>query len=304
MGTNGLRARTPLVMYTEIPGAKLERRGKVRDMYDAGSHVLMVASDRISAFDVVLPTGIPDKGFVLTQISRFWFGQSRELISNHLVSTEVKDFPPPFQSRSESLSGRSMLVRRAAPLPVECVVRGYLAGSGWGEYTKRGAVCGVPLPKGLAESQKLEKPIFTPSTKAEKGHDINITFDEAVKILGDRKLAERLRDVSIEIYTHACEVAEKGGVIIADTKFEFGLLDGKVILIDEVITPDSSRFWPKSEYEPGRSQRSFDKQFVRDYLLSLKWDKTPPGPPLPPEIVTRTREKYLEAYRLLTGDSL
>ncbi|MBI2891459.1 MAG: phosphoribosylaminoimidazolesuccinocarboxamide synthase [Nitrospirae bacterium] len=289
------------VLYTDIPGGRMVRRGKVRDIYDAGEHLLLVATDRISAFDVVMPNGIPDKGRVLTQISAFWFEKTRSIVPNHLVSTEPKDFPAAFKTHQSALARRSMLVRRATPLPVECIVRGYLSGSGWADYQKTGAVCGIALPKGLVESQKLPEPIFTPSTKADEGHDINIPFEEAVRILGDRRLAERVRATSIRIYESACRMAEVSGLIISDTKFEFGLLNGEVVLIDEILTPDSSRFWPKAEYEPGRAQRSFDKQFVRDYLNTLTWDKRPPGPVLPAEIVEKTREKYLEAYRILTG---
>lgn len=293
-----------VVLYTDIPNAKLVRRGKVRDLYEAGENLVMVATDRISAFDVVMPNGIPDKGRVLTQISKFWFEKTRSRVPNHLVSTSVEEFPSTFHPQADVLRGRSMLVRRTQPLPVECVVRGYISGSGWNEYKKDGSICGVALPKGLQESQRLDEPIFTPSTKAEEGHDQNISFDAAAEILGDRELAERIRHTSIRIYSMARDLAEQGGVIIADTKFEFGLLNGELVLIDEVLTPDSSRFWPKDEYEPGRPQKSFDKQFVRDYLLTLTWDKTPPGPELPPDIVQNTREKYLEALRLLTGRSM
>jgi phosphoribosylaminoimidazole-succinocarboxamide synthase len=275
----------------------------VRDIFDLGDKLLFVASDRISAFDVVLPQGIPDKGAVLAQTSVFWFGRMEGVIANHLISADPADFPEELAPYSDVLRGRSMLVRKAEVLPVECVVRGYIAGSGWKDYRSSGAVCGIKLPEGMRESEMLPEPIFTPATKEETGHDMNISFTEMEGIVGS-EMAGRLRDVSIEIYSRARDYAAERGIIIADTKFEFGLSSGQLLLIDEVLTPDSSRFWPADRYEPGRGQPSYDKQYVRDYLETLDWDKTPPAPDLPDEIVTRTREKYLEAYRLLTGREL
>lgn len=292
------------VSMTEFKNLKLKGRGKVRDIYDFGDRLLIVATDRISAFDVVMPNPIPDKGRVLTQLSKFWFDLTKEIVSNHLISTDLKDFPPECRPYEEILQGRSMLVVKTDPLPVECVVRGYLSGSGWEEYKRTGEVCGIPLPIGLMESSKLEKPIFTPATKAEMGqHDENITFEEMEKIIG-KDLAQKVRGLSIAIYEKARDYAEKRGIFIADTKMELGMKDGKLMLIDELLTPDSSRFWPKDEYQPGKSQKSFDKQFLRDYLLSIQWDKTPPAPELPEEVIQKTRQKYSEAYKRLVERDL
>lgn len=263
--------------------------------------MLIVATDRISAFDVVLPTGIPDKGAILTQISAFWFRELARIVPNHLISTEVADFPRPFHPHEDALGKRSMLVRRAKPLPIECIARGYLSGSGWTEYRECGTVCGMRLPKGLRESDRLPDPIFTPSTKAEKGHDVNISFEEACRILKDKGVARRVRRISLDLYAAASEHAARRGIIIADTKFEFGWCGDELTLIDEVLTPDSSRFWPWDGYEPGQPQESFDKQFVRDYLVGLRWDKTHPGPDLTQEIVEKTRQRYGEALRKLTS---
>jgi len=277
------------------------RQGKVRDIYDLGDRLLIVATDRISAFDVVLGEGIPNKGKVLTQISNFWFKRLSHIVPNHVISTDVAEFPEPFRSAPEIFAGRSMLVRATKPLPVECVVRGYISGSGWVDYRKTGAICGIPLPAGLIESQKLPEPIFTPSTKAEQGHDENIAFDDVVRLVG-KENAERLRDLTIALYTEGSRYAASRGIIIADTKFEFGLDDkGGIVWIDEALTPDSSRFWPMDRYSPGGPQPSFDKQFVRDWLLSVKWNKTPPGPKLPPEVIETTAKKYAEGLELLTG---
>ena len=293
-----------VVSTTEFMTLKLKGRGKVRDIYDLGDRLLIVATDRISAFDVVMPNPIPDKGRILTQLSKFWFDLTEEIVPNHVFSTEVEDYPKDCRPYQEMLRYRSMLVVKTEVLPIECVVRGYLSGSGWEEYKKTGEVCGIPLAKGLLESSKLEKPIFTPATKAEMGlHDENISFEKVEKIVG-KELAQRLSTLSISIYEKARDVAEKKGIIIADTKMEFGLKDGKLILIDELLTPDSSRFWPKDTYRPGGPQKSFDKQFLRDYLLSIRWDKSPPAPQLPEEIVQKTREKYLEAYERLVGKPL
>lgn len=293
-----------VIMETELKNLTLLGRGKVRDIYDLGDRLLIVATDRISAFDVVMPNPIPDKGRVLTQLSRFWFKLTQEIIPNHLISTDVRDFPPECRGKEEVLNGRSMLVLKSKPLPVECVVRGYLSGSGWEEYRKTQTVCGLRLPGGLVESSRLEEPIFTPATKAEAGlHDENITFEKMEGFVGP-DLARRLRDVAVSVYRKGREFAEKRGILIADTKMEFGVWDGKLILIDELLTPDSSRFWPKDEYEPGRPQRSFDKQYLRDYLLSIRWNKTPPAPTLPEEVIQKTREKYLEAYERLVGKPL
>jgi phosphoribosylaminoimidazole-succinocarboxamide synthase len=293
-----------VVMQTELQGLKLKGRGKVRDIYDLGDRLLIVATDRISAFDVVMPNPIPDKGKVLTQLSGFWFDLTREVVPNHLISMEVEEFPVECRAFEQILKGRSMFTVKADPLPVECVVRGYLSGSGWEEYKESGEVCGVSLPKGLLESSKLDEPIFTPATKAEVGlHDENISFEKAKEIIG-KKLAQQVKDLSLAIYKKARDYAEQRGIIIADTKMEFGTRDGKLVLIDELLTPDSSRFWPKDDYRPGGSQKSFDKQFLRDYLLSIRWNKTPPAPELPEEIIRKTREKYLEAYERLVGKPL
>jgi phosphoribosylaminoimidazole-succinocarboxamide synthase len=293
-----------VISTTELKSLKLKGRGKVRDIYDIGDKLLIVATDRISAFDVVMPNPIPDKGKVLTQLSKFWFNLTQEIVPNHVISTEVDDFPKECQPYQGILRGRSMLVTKTDPLPVECVVRGYLSGSGWEEYKKTGEVCGIPFPRGLLESAKLEEPIFTPATKAEMGlHDENITFEKMEKIVG-RERAKRLKSFSLTIYKKARDFAEQRGILIADTKMEFGIKDGKLLLIDELLTPDSSRFWSKDDYRPGGSQKSFDKQFLRDYLLSLKWDKSPPAPELPKEIIQKTREKYLEAYQRIVGKPL
>jgi len=293
-----------VVSMTEFKSLKLRGRGKVRDIYDLGDRLLIVATDRISAFDVVMPNPIPDKGRVLTQLSRFWFDLTKEIVPNHLISAEVKDYPEACRSYQEMLRGRSMLVVKTDVLPIECVVRGYLSGSGWEEYKRTGEVCGIALPKGLVESSKLEEPIFTPATKAEIGlHDENITFEKVEKMVGE-DLAKRLKSLSVTVYKRARDFAEGRGIIIADTKMEFGIKDGELLLIDELLTPDSSRFWPKDDYRPGGSQKSFDKQFLRDYLLSIKWDKNPPAPQLPEEIIQKTREKYLEAYERIAGRPL
>ncbi len=287
-----------VIMETNLPDIRLLRRGKVRDVYDLGEHLLIIATDRVSAFDVVLPEGIEGKGKLLTRISLYWFGLMKEIIDNHIVATEVKDYPASLHKYEDVLKDRSMLVRKASPMPVECIVRGYLSGSGWKEYKANGTVCGISLPGGLVESARLDQPIFTPSTKAEKGHDINISFDETKKIVGE-ETAEKLRDASLMIYGKARETAEKKGIIIADTKMEFGMHGGKLILIDELLTPDSSRFWSMKTYEPGKGQDSYDKQIIRDYLLTLDWDQTYPGPELPGEIVRKAKERYEEIYRII-----
>ncbi|BET58496.1 MULTISPECIES: phosphoribosylaminoimidazolesuccinocarboxamide synthase [Geobacter] len=290
-----------LVLKTDFPDLKLAGRGKVRDIYDLGDALLIVTTDRISAFDVIMNEAIPDKGYVLTQISTFWFRQMEDIIPNHIISTDVKDFPAECQKYAAQLEGRSMLVKKAKPLPVECIVRGYISGSGWKDYKATGAICGITLPAGLVESDKLEEPIFTPSTKAELGeHDENISFDRCVELIG-RELAEKIRDVTIAIYKRARDIADTKGIIIADTKFEYGIYNGELIIIDECMTPDSSRFWPKDSYKPGGAQPSFDKQFLRDYLETLDWGKTAPAPPLPEEIIRKTGEKYMEALVRLTG---
>jgi phosphoribosylaminoimidazole-succinocarboxamide synthase len=276
-------------------------RGKVRDIYDVGERLLIVATDRLSAFDVVMATPIPDKGRVLTQLSLFWFNLLQDLIPNHVLS--ATEFPAPFDRFSDDLAGRTMLVRKTKPLPVECVARGYLSGSGWKEYRETGKVCGIDLPAGLKESDKLPEPIFTPATKATSGHDENISFERMEGILG-RELADKVRDVTLTIYRRAAAYAEPRGILLADTKFEFGQLDGELMWIDEALTPDSSRFWPAAQYSPGGSQPSFDKQFVRDYLERIRWPKTPPGPELPADVVAGTRAKYREAYRILVGHDL
>lgn len=292
---------TAVVWETDFPGLKLASRGKVRDIYEVGDDLLLVATDRLSAFDVVLPTPIPDKGRVLTQLSLFWFRTLGDIIPHHVLS--ATEFPPPANVYSQQLAGRSMLCRKTRPLPIECVVRGYLSGSGWKDYRTTGKVCGVALPPGLRESDRLPAPIFTPSTKATSGHDENISFDEVVARVGGER-AEALRSVSLQIYRRAAAYAEPRGILLADTKFEFGLVGGQLMWIDEALTPDSSRFWPAQGYRPGHSQPSFDKQYVRDYLESISWNKQPPGPQLPPEVVERTRAKYREAYRLLAGSEL
>jgi phosphoribosylaminoimidazole-succinocarboxamide synthase len=291
------------LLETSIPGLRLWRRGKVRDVYDLGERLLVVATDRISAFDVVLPTGIPLKGVVLTQLSLFWFRLLEGLTPNHVVTGDVAEYGPTLAPYRDQLEGRSMLVVKTDPFPVECVVRGYITGSGWKDYQATGAVCGIELPRGLRESDRLDPPIFTPATKAETGHDENISFEHMAGIIGAARAAE-LRELSLEIYQRARAHAEGRGVILADTKFEFGTRDGRVVWIDEALTPDSSRFWSREGYEPGRSQPSYDKQYVRDYLESIRWDKRPPAPVLPDDVVDRTRAKYLEAYERITGRSL
>lgn len=283
--------------FTEIG---TPRRGKVRDVYDLGESLLIVASDRLSAFDVVLPTGIPDKGKVLTRLSAFWFNEVGDIVENHIIETDVERYPEPLKKYKDQLRDRSMIVRKAKVIPIECVVRGYLAGSGWKEYQESRTICGIRLPEDLLESSKLQRPIFTPTTKADEGHDMNITFGQMSEMVGER-LAERLLSLSISIYEKACAVAEKRGIIIADTKFEFGLIDGEIIIVDEALTPDSSRFWSKKSYRAGEPQDSYDKQIVRDYLNTLDWGKTYPGPELPAEIVRKTRSRYIEIYEILTG---
>ncbi len=294
-----------IVLETNMPTLNMVNRGKVRDIYDLGEHLLLVTTDRLSAFDVIMNEGIPKKGQVLNQISIFWFNQMANIIPNHIVATEVSDFPVEAHAYRDQLEGRSMLVKKAKPLPIECIVRGYVSGSGWKEYQKMGSICGIKLPENLLESSRLEEPIFTPSTKAELGaHDENISFEEAVKLCGE-EIAQKVSDISIEIYSRARDYAWGKGIIIADTKFEFGIMDdGSLIWIDEALSPDSSRFWPKELYRPGGPQPSFDKQFVRDYLETLDWNKQAPPPPLPPEIVAKTSEKYQDALFQLTGMSL
>jgi phosphoribosylaminoimidazole-succinocarboxamide synthase len=292
------------IPQTQFDDLSLVRQGKVRDIFDTGDSLLMVTTDRLSAFDVVLPDIIPDKGKVLNQISVFWFKKMESIVKNHIITTQVNDYPDEFKKYSDALNKRSMLVKKADPLPVECIVRGYISGSGWSSYQKEGHVCGIELPKGLKESDKLAQPLFTPSSKAEVGdHDINISFEEAVKLVGG-KTAEKLKKLSLEIYQTGAEYALSKGIIIADTKFEFGLLDGEIILIDEILTPDSSRFWPLKEYEPGRGQNSFDKQFVRDWLTESGWNKKSPGPKLPQEVIDRTSHTYKDIYTLLTGENV
>jgi len=292
----------PPLLETRLPGIKLWKRGKVRDVYELGDQLLVVATDRLSAFDVVLPTGIPGKGVLLTQMSLFWFELLKDVVPNHVVTADVGEYPAELGSFRDQLEGRSMLVQKTDVLPIECVVRGYIVGSGWKDYKKTGAICGIALPAGLSESDRLEPPIFTPATKAETGHDENISYETMVGTVGQERAAEARR-VSLEIYERARAHAEARGIIVADTKFEFGVRDGRLIWIDEALTPDSSRFWPRDAYAPGRSQPSFDKQFVRDYLETLVWDKQPPGPELPPEVVARTLEKYVEAFERLRGEA-
>ena len=289
------------VLETDFKDLNLLKRGKVRDIYDLGDRLLMVASDRLSAFDVIMPDPIPDKGKILTQISLFWFKIMEPLLPNHVISSDVDNFPAPCKPYIDILRDRSILVQKTQPLSIECVVRGYISGSGWLDYQKSGRICGIKLPQGLQESDKLPEPIFTPSTKAEIGHhDINIDFEEAVKKIG-KKPAEKVKALSLAIYKHGAQQAEKKGIIIADTKFEFGFVGDNIILIDEVLTPDSSRFWPQISYKPGGPQASFDKQYVRDYLISINWNKKPPAPSLPENVITNTRNKYLEALIQLTG---
>ncbi|HSQ85169.1 MAG TPA: phosphoribosylaminoimidazolesuccinocarboxamide synthase [Desulfobacterales bacterium] len=289
------------VIETNIEALNLMKRGKVRDIYDLGDHLLMVATDRISAFDVVMPNPIPDKGKILTQISLFWFEIMKPILPNHVITANVDDYPEICRPYAEVLRDRSMLVKKAKPLPIECIVRGYISGSGWKDYQTSGGVCGIKLPGGLKESDKLPEPVFTPSTKADSGlHDINIDFEKTVEKIG-KPLAEKVRKISLEIYNKGADLAYKKGIIIADTKFEFGLLNDDLILIDEVLTPDSSRFWPQPSYHPGGAQKSFDKQYLRDYLISINWNKKPPAPSLPQYVITNTRDKYQEAYHQLTN---
>jgi phosphoribosylaminoimidazole-succinocarboxamide synthase len=295
-------ANQPLLQL-DLPGVRKLKSGKVREIFDLGDRLLFVATDRISAFDVIMPNGIPRKGEVLTQISYFWFAQTEAFQPNHLLSRGDDPLPANLQPYAAQLARRAMIVRKARPLAIECVVRGYLAGSGWKEYREQQTVCGIKLPPGLVESSELPAPIFTPATKAESGHDENIPFARAAEIVG-ADIAEQVRAASLKLYRFARDYARQRGIIIADTKFEFGLLDGKLILIDEALTPDSSRFWPADQYQPGKAQPSFDKQFVRDYLETLDWNKTPPGPTLPPEVVVRTQAKYVDAYERLTGRKL
>ena len=294
--------RTP-VSETNFEDLNLLKRGKVRDVYDLGDNLLMVATDRISAFDVVMPDPIPDKGIILTQISLYWFEIMKPIIEHHVISADVDEYPSACRPYAETLRGRSMLVRKTQPLPIECVVRGYISGSGWKSYQESSSVCGIPLAPGLQESDRLPEPIFTPSTKEELGaHDINIDFEETVKRIGKER-ASQVRDLSLAIYKRGAEMAAEKNIIIADTKFEFGLVGDDLILIDEVLTPDSSRFWPKQTYQPGGAQQSFDKQYVRDHLISINYNKQPPGPRLPDDIISNTRKKYLEALIQLSGDS-
>jgi phosphoribosylaminoimidazole-succinocarboxamide synthase len=289
---------------TEFENIQLLKRGKVRDVYDLGDRILMVATDRISAFDVVMPDTVPRKGKILTQISLFWFKIMESICPNHVITSNVEEYPEVCKPYGEILDGRSMLVKKTDPLPIECVVRGYISGSGWKSYQKSGQVCGIQLQQGLKESEKLPEPIFTPSTKEELGlHDINISFDEAAEKIG-KKMAERVKDLSLSIYKKGAEFADEKGIIIADTKFEFGMANNELILIDEILTPDSSRFWPKSEYKPGGPQKSFDKQYLRDYLISINWNQKPPAPSLPEKVITDTRDKYLEALKRLTGKNV
>jgi phosphoribosylaminoimidazole-succinocarboxamide synthase len=292
-----------VLLKTEFKELKLFRRGKVRDVYDLGDKLLIVSTDRISCFDVILPSGIPFKGKVLTSISVFWFDFIKDVIGHHLITTDVEEYPLELKKYKQDLAGRSMLVLKTRPLPVECVVRGYLSGSGWKEYKQKQSICSISLPAGLKESDKLEQPIFTPSTKADVGHDENVSQSYIEELIG-LDMAKELKDISIRVYKKAGDYALQKGIIIADTKFEFGIYNGRIIIIDEALTPDSSRFWPLDGYMPGRPQPSFDKQFVRDYLETLDWDKAPPAPALPEEIISRTTEKYLEAYRKLTGKEL
>ena len=294
---------TAPLLETSLQGLNLHRRGKVRDVYDVDGGLLIVATDRISAFDYVLGSGIPDKGKVLTQLSAFWFERMADLVEHHMIAADPDAFPDAARRHADVLRGRTMFVRRTEPVPIECVARGYLSGSGWKEYRESGSVCGVKLPSGLRESDRLPEPIFTPATKAETGHDVNISEEEAGAIVG-QDLIRRLKALTLEIYRRGAELADSKGIIVADTKFEFGLAGGDIVLIDEVLTPDSSRFWPRAEYQPGRGQPSFDKQYVRDYLEEIRWNKQPPVPSLPDEVIRRTRDKYVEAYRLLTNREL
>jgi phosphoribosylaminoimidazole-succinocarboxamide synthase len=291
------------IYETNFPKLKFLKRGKVRDIYDLGEHLLIVATDRLSAFDVIMPQPIPDKGKVLTQISNYWFATIGDIIPNHLIATDVEDFPPACAPYMNQLRGRSIVVKKTKPLAIECVVRGYISGSGWNDYKKNGAICGIKLFPGLIESQKLPEPIFTPSTKADVGHDENIDFEKIVNIIG-KELAELAREKTIAVYKRGVEIADEKGIIIADTKMEFGLYNGELIIIDELLTPDSSRFWPKAKYQPGKAQDSYDKQYVRDYLLSIKFNKQPPGPIMPEEVINKTSELYREALKRLTGKNV
>ncbi len=295
--------KNPVILETDLPGIDLHARGKVRDVYRVGEELLIVATDRISAFDYILPTGIPDKGKVLTQLSIFWFDFLRDLTPTHFLTAQVDEYPAPLRAFRDQLEGRSMLVKRAKMVDIECVARGYLAGSGWKEYQTQGTVCGIALPAGLRESDKLPEPIFTPSTKAQTGHDENISFAQCASLIGE-DLAQKLRELTLRIYSRAARYAESRGIVIADTKFEFGFVDGALVLGDEVLTPDSSRFWPAETYAAGGPQFSFDKQFVRDYLESIRWNKRPPAPPLPEKVALKTSEKYRQAYQSLTGHPL
>ncbi len=291
------------VHQTDLQGLTLRARGKVRDVYDLGDRLLIVSTDRLSAFDYVLPNPIPDKGKVLNQLSAFWFGRTADIVPNHLVTADVQEMPAEIRKHAPVLSGRSMLARKADMFPIECVARGYLAGSGWKEYRRDGTVCGIRLPSGLLESSKVPEPIFTPATKAETGHDENISFERAASIVGN-DAATRLRDLTLALYRRGAEYAAERGAILVDTKFEFGLIDGKIVLADEALTPDSSRYWPAAGWQPGRAQESWDKQFVRDWLEKIAWNKQPPVPELPPDIVEGTRQRYLEIFRILTGRGL
>jgi phosphoribosylaminoimidazole-succinocarboxamide synthase len=295
--------KNSIILETDLTGVERHGRGKVRDVYSVGDRLVIVATDRISAFDYILPTGIPDKGKVLTQLSIFWFDFLRDVTPTHFLSANVDEYPQPLPSFRGQLEGRSMLVKRAKMLEIECVARGYISGSGWKEYKQQGTVCGIRLPAGLKESDKLPEPIFTPSTKAQSGHDENVSFETVVSLIGE-DLARRLRELTLSIYSRAAKYAETRGVIIADTKFEFGFVGDELVLGDEVLTPDSSRFWPAESYQPGGAQFSFDKQFVRDYLESIHWNKQPPAPPLPAEVAERTSEKYRQAYKAITGHEL
>ena len=290
-------------MKTDLPGLKLRGRGKVRDIYDVGEHLLIVATDRLSAFDVVLPTPIPNKGKVLTQMSAFWFDHFKDSVPNHVVSTEVNDYPKSLHQFRDQLAGRSMLVKKAKVFPIECVARGFLTGSGLKDYNKTGRVCGIQLPAGLRDSDRLPQPIFTPATKVETGHDENISEEQAAKVIGKENI-QKLKEVTLSLYSLAVDFAAQRGIIICDTKFEFGTIDGKICIVDEMLTPDSSRFWPADRYSPGKPQPSFDKQFVRDYLERINWNKQPPAPELPDDIVKATSAKYVEALRILTGSEL
>jgi len=294
---------TSILLNTNLPGIELHARGKVRDIYHVADKLLIIATDRISAFDYILASGIPDKGRVLTQLSLFWFDYLRGVMPNHVLATRVEDYPAELHPFADQLEGRSMLVKRAKMIDVECVARGYISGSGWKDYKTNGSVCGIPLPAGLEESGRLPEPIFTPASKAASGHDENIPFENVVASVG-LELAEKLRFLTLDIYSRASVYAETKGIIIADTKFEFGFVDGELILADEVLTPDSSRFWPMDTYKAGGAQQSFDKQYVRDFLEAIQWNKRPPAPALPPEVAEKTSEKYKEAYRVLAGKSL